>query len=245
MCQNHKITLMYNGAKYGGWQIQNNAVTVQEELQKAFSVILRQPITLIGASRTDAGVHALNYVANAYFDTELEERRILSGVNALLPEDIRVKCIERCDKDFHARYCAKSKTYIYMIDTSEYGDVFKKPYVWRFRYPLDFESMQKCTPYFLGLHDFSAFMSKGGQAKTFEREIYECSLTKQDDTILMKIRGNGFLYNMVRIIAGTLVSVGRGFLSWEEIPDIIRSGERKRAGITAPPEGLMLYDIEY
>ncbi len=245
MNQNYKITLMYNGAKYGGWQVQKNAKTIQEEAEKAFSTILRSDISLTGVSRTDAGVHALNYVANSFFDTDLEERRILAGVNAILPEDIRVKSIEKCDEDFHARYSAKSKTYVYMIDTSAYGDVFKKPYVWRFKYPLDFDSMQKCTGFFVGKHDFSAFMSKGGQAKTFEREIYECSLTKEDEIIKLKIRGNGFLYNMVRIIAGTLVSVGRGFIEWDKIPEIILSKERKNAGITAPPEGLTLYDIEY
>lgn len=245
MSNNYKITLMYNGAKYGGWQVQKNAVTIQEEAQKAFSTILRQPIELIGASRTDAGVHALNYVANAYFDTDYDEQRILSGVNAVLPEDIRVKSVKVCADDFHARYDAKSKTYIYQIDTSIYGDVFKKPYVWRFKYPLNVEKMMKCPKYFVGKHDFSAFMSKGGQAKTFEREIYECTLEKDGDTLIMKIRGNGFLYNMVRIIAGTLVSVGRGFIEPEELPGIIASKERKKAGITAPPEGLMLYEIEY
>ena len=223
MSQNHKITLMYNGARYGGWQIQKNAITVQEEVEKAFSTILRQPISVIGASRTDAGVHALNYVGNAFFDTDYEMTRILSGVNAVLPEDIRVKAIEPVPEDFHARYCAKSKTYVYQIDTSCYGDVFKKPYVWRFQYPLDIESMLECPKYFLGRHDFSAFMSKGGQAKTFEREIYDCTLTKDNDTLIMKIRGNGFLYNMVRIIAGTMVSVGRGFIRHEELPDIILS----------------------
>ena len=245
MSQNHKITLMYNGTRYGGWQIQKNAVTVQEEVEKAFSTILRQPVSLIGASRTDAGVHALNYVANAFFDTDYDETRILSGVNAVLPEDIRVKSVIPCAEDFHARYCAKSKTYIYQIDTSVYGDVFKKPYVWRFKYPLNVEEMMKCPQHFVGLHDFSAFMSKGGQAKTFEREIYDCTLTKDGDTLIMRIRGNGFLYNMVRIIAGTLVSVGRGFISANDLPEIILSKERKRAGITAPPEGLMLYEIEY
>ena len=245
MSQNHKITLMYNGAAYGGWQIQKNAVTVQEEVEKAFSTILRQPISIVGASRTDAGVHALNYVANAFFDTDYDVVRVISGVNAVLPEDIRVKSIENVSEEFHARYDAKSKTYIYQIDTSCYGDVFKKPYVWRFKYPLDIDSMMQCPKHFVGLHDFSAFMSKGGQAKTFEREIYECTLTKDGDTLIMKIRGNGFLYNMVRIIAGTMVSVGRGFISHEDIPDIIASKERKRAGITAPPEGLMLYQIDY
>ena len=163
----------------------------------------------------------------------------------ILPDSIKVKSIEKCDEDFHARYSAKSKTYVYKIDTSQYGDVFKKPYVWRFKYPLDFDAMQKATQFFVGKHDFSAFMSKGGQAKTFEREIFECSLTREGETLVMKIRGDGFLYNMVRIIAGTLVSVGRGYIELEDVPDIILSKSRKRAGITAPPEGLMLYDIEY
>ena len=193
MSQNHKITLMYNGSSFSGWQIQKNASTVQEEVEKAFSVILRNPVEMIGASRTDAGVHAMNYVAHSFFDTDMENQKILSGVNAILPDGIRVKSIENCDEDFHSRYSAKSKTYIYQIDISQYGDVFKKPYVWRFRYPLDYEQMEKCPKYFIGKHDFSAFMSKGGQAKTFERTIFDCSLKKEDDTIIMKIKGDGFL----------------------------------------------------
>lgn len=245
MSRNHKITLMYNGATFSGWQIQKNAVTVQEEVEKAFSVILRQPVEVVGASRTDAGVHAMNYVAHSFFDTDMDLERLMFGVNAILPEGIKVKSIEECDEEFHSRYSAKSKTYIYRIDVSKYGDVFKKPYVWRFRYPLDYAEMEKCPQHFLGKHDFSAFMSKGGQAKTFERTIYECDMTKEDDIITIKIRGDGFLYNMVRIIAGTILSVGRGYLKSGDIPDIILSKERKKAGITAPPEGLMLYEIEY
>lgn len=245
MSQNHKITLMYNGTEFSGWQIQKNATTVQEEVENAFATILRQPVEMVGVSRTDAGVHAMNYVAHSFFDTDIENDRLLLGVNAVLPEGIRVKSIENCDEEFHSRYSAKSKTYIYRIDTSPYGDVFKKPYVWRFRYPLDYEEMQKCPKHFLGKHDFSAFMSKGGQAKTFERTIYECELTKEDEIITLKIRGDGFLYNMVRIIAGTILSAGRGYLKADDIPDVILSKERKNAGITAPPEGLMLYEIEY
>ena len=231
MIRNHKITLMYNGAGFSGWQIQKNAVTVQEEVEKAFSVILRQPVEMVGASRTDAGVHAMNYVAHSFFDTDMDLERLMFGVNAILPEGIKVKNIEECSEEFHSRYSAKSKTYIYRIDVSKYGDVFKKPYVWRFRYPLDYEQMEKCPQHFLGKHDFSAFMSKGGQAKTFERTIYECNMTKEDDIITIKIRGDGFLYNMVRIIAGTILSVGRGYLNADDIPDIISSLERKRAGI--------------
>lgn len=245
MSQNHKITLMYNGAEFSGWQIQKNAVTVQEEVEKAFSVILRQPVEMVGASRTDAGVHAANYVAHSFFDTDIENERVMMGVNAILPDGIRVKSIEDCSETFHSRYSAKSKTYIYRIDISKHGDVFKRPYVWRFKYPLDYEEMSKCPQYFLGKHDFSAFMSKGGQAKTFERTIYECTLTNEDDIITMKIKGDGFLYNMVRIIAGTMLSVGKGYFKASDIAKIIESKERKNAGITAPPEGLMLYEIEY
>ncbi len=245
MSQNHKITLMYKGTDFSGWQIQKNARTIQEEVEKAFSVILRQKIEIVGASRTDAGVHAENYVAHSFFDTDIENERILLGVNAILPCDIKVKAIENCDDDFHSRYSAKSKTYIYRIDVSKHGDVFKMPYVWRYKYPLDYSEMEKCPKYFLGKHDFSAFMSKGGQAKTFERTIYECTLSKEDDIITMKIRGDGFLYNMVRIIAGTILSVGKGYLNARDIPEIILSKERKKSGITAPPEGLMLYEIEY
>lgn len=245
MTQNHKITLMYKGTEFSGWQIQKNAKTIQDEVEKAFSVILRQPIEMVGASRTDAGVHAENYVAHSFFDTDIDNERIQLGVNAILPDDIKIKAIENCDENFHSRYSAKSKTYIYRIDATKYGDVFKSPYVWRYKYPLDYKEMEKCPQYFLGKHDFSAFMSKGGQAKTFERTIYECSLIKENDIITMKIRGDGFLYNMVRIIAGTILSVGKGYFKASEIPDIILSKERKRAGITAPPEGLMLYEIEY
>ena len=245
MTQNHKITLMYKGTEFSGWQIQKNAKTIQDEVEKAFSVILRQPIEMVGASRTDAGVHAENYVAHSFFDTDIDNERIQLGVNAILPDAINIKAIENCDENFHARYSAKSTTYIYRIDATKYGDVFKSPYVWRYKYPLDYKEMEKCPQYFLGKHDFSAFMSKGGQAKTFERTIYECSLIKENDIITMKIRGDGFLYNMVRIIAGTILSVGKGYFKANEIPDIILSKERKRAGITAPPEGLMLYEIEY
>ena len=245
MNQNHKITLMYRGTSFSGWQIQKNARTVQEEVEKAFSVILRQPVEMIGASRTDAGVHADNYVAHSFFDTDIENERLLLGVNAVLPEDIKVKSIENCSDDFHSRYSAKSKTYVYRIDVSKYGNVFMRPYVWRFKYPLDYEEMKKCPKHFVGKHDFSAFMSQGGQAKTFERTIYDCTIKKENDIITIKVRGDGFLYNMVRIIAGTILSAGKGYIKASDIPDIILSKERKNAGITAPPEGLVLYEIEY
>lgn len=245
MRTNYKLHLMYDGTDFGGWQRQKNAVTVQGELEKALGVITRNEISVIGASRTDAGVHALDYVANVFLDTDKDMYSIWMGVNALLPDGIRLKSIEPCADEFHARYDAKHKTYVYHIDNSGYCDVFTKRYMWNYRYPLDYEKMKAAAGHFVGRHDFSAFMSQGGTAKTFVREIYSNDFEILGDKLRMTITGNGFLYNMVRIIAGTLVSVGRGDIAPEDIPRIIESKERKQAGITAPPEGLILYRITY
>ncbi|MBQ3226217.1 MAG: tRNA pseudouridine(38-40) synthase TruA [Clostridia bacterium] len=245
MKTNHKLHLMYDGTDFGGWQRQKNAVTVQGELERALSVITRNDISVIGVSRTDAGVHAYDYVANVFLDTDKDMYSLWAGVNALLPETIRLKSIEPCSEEFHARYDAKSKTYVYQIDNSGYCDVFTKRYMWNYRYPLDYEKMKQAAGHFVGEHDFSAFMSQGGTAKTFVREIYSNDFEILGDKLRMTITGNGFLYNMVRIIAGTLVSVGRGDIHPEDIPDIIASKERKKAGITAPPEGLILYRVTY
>ena len=245
MKKNYKLHIMYDGTDFGGWQRQKNAVTIQGELEKVISVITRNDASLIGASRTDAGVHAFDYVANVFLDTDKDLYSLWAGMNALLPETIRVKTIEPCADDFHARYDAKCKTYEYNIDNSGYGDVFSKRYMWNYRYPLDYEKMQRAALCFVGRHDFSAFMSQGGSAKTFVREIHENKLEISENKLRMTITGNGFLYNMVRIIAGTLVSVGRGDIEPEALPEIIAAGERKRAGITAPPEGLTLKKITY
>lgn len=245
MKTNHKLHLMYDGTDFGGWQRQKNAVTVQGELEKALSVITRNEISVTGVSRTDAGVHAYDYVANVFLDTDKDMYSLWAGVNALLPETIRLKSIEPCSEEFHARYDAKSKTYVYQIDNSGYCDVFTRRYMWKYRYPLDYDKMKQAAGYFVGEHDFSAFMSQGGTAKTFVREIYSNHFEIMGDKLRMTITGNGFLYNMVRIIAGTLVSVGRGDIRPEDIPEIIASKERKKAGITAPPEGLILYRVNY
>lgn len=245
MLKNYKLHIMYDGTDFGGWQRQKNAITVQGELEKAIGIITKNDVSLIGASRTDAGVHALDYVANVFLDTDKDMYTLWAGINALLPETIRLKTIEPCADQFHARYDAKCKTYVYNIDNTGYCDVFTRKYVWNYRYPLDYDRMARAASYFVGQHDFSAFMSQGGSAKTFVREIYENKFEVFDSKLRMTIIGNGFLYNMVRIIAGTLVSVGRADIAPEMIPDIIASKERKRAGITAPPEGLILKKITY
>ncbi len=245
MRKNYELHLLYDGTDFGGWQRQKNAVTVQGELEKALGIITKNEVSVIGASRTDAGVHAYDYVANVFLDTEKDLYSLWAGTNALLPDGIRLKTIAPCPDEFHARFDAKMKTYIYHIDNTGYGDVFTKRYMWNYRYPLDYQKMKEAAGYFVGKHDFSAFMSQGGTAKTFVREIYSNDFEILDHKLRMTITGNGFLYNMVRIIAGTLVSVGRGDIAPQEIPQIIAAKERKRAGITAPPEGLVLYRITY
>lgn len=242
---NYKLRLMYDGTRYAGWQRQQNANTIQGELEKALSVIARQAVSTTGVSRTDAGVHAADYTANVHLLNPIDEYKLFRGVNALLPKDIRLISATPCDEDFNARFGAIKKTYLYRIDTSPYGNVFYKNYAWHTPHTLDIDKMQKAADCFLGSHDFSGFMAQGGSSKTFTRTIMESFFTQEGSLLTYQITGNGFLYNMVRIIAGTLVFVGKGKISPEEIPDIIASKDRTRAGMTAPAHGLTLLRAYY
>lgn len=242
---NYKLTLMYEGTHYAGWQRQNNAHTVQGELESALSVILRQPVTTVGVSRTDAGVHAERFTANFHADAELEMYKLCRGVNALLAPDIRVTAAEPCADDFNARFDAKGKTYLYRIDPTPYGNPFYRHIAWHHPSQLNLCAMQKAAACFLGQHDFSAFMAQGGSSKTFTRSITESSVEEKDGLIQYRITGNGFLYNMVRIITGTLVWVGRGKIDAADIPSVIASKNRTHAGMTAPAEGLTLLGAYY
>lgn len=242
---NYALRLMYEGTHYAGWQRQQNAVTIQGELEKALSVITRKTLSVTGSSRTDAGVHAASYMANFHTDESLDTYRLCRGLNALLPRDIRVISAEPCREDFNARFDAVSKTYLYRIDMSLYGDVFYRNFAWHVPHNLDVNAMQKAADYFVGSHDFSAFMAQGSTAKTFTREIYESRLEQEGTILSYYITGNGFLYNMVRIITGTLVAVGKNKIPAEDIPAIITSCDRTRAGMTAPPQGLTLYKAKF
>ncbi|MBQ4517242.1 MAG: tRNA pseudouridine(38-40) synthase TruA [Clostridia bacterium] len=242
---NYKLRLMYDGTNYAGWQRQENARTIQGELEKALAVILRQPITLTGVSRTDAGVHAADFTANFHIDSTIETFKLCRGANALLPPDIRVTDAVPCSEDFSSRFDAVKKTYIYRIDCSPYGNAFYRNFAWHHPVPLDVEKMQTAASHFLGNHDFSGFMAQGGSSKTFTRHIMESEISRQGDLIEYRITGNGFLYNMVRIITGTLVWVGRNKIQSEDIPALILSKDRTRAGMTAPAKGLMLMQAYY
>ncbi len=242
---NYVLRLMYEGTLYAGWQRQQNAVTIQGELEKALAVITRKTLSVTGISRTDAGVHAACYVSNFHIEEPLDTYRLCRGLNALLPRDIRVISAEPCREDFNARFDAVSKTYLYRIDMSLYGNVFYRNFAWHVPHKLDVAAMQQAAGCFVGSHDFSAFMAQGSTAKTFTREIYESRIEQEGDMLSYYITGNGFLYNMVRIITGTLVAVGKNKIPKERIPSIIASGDRTLAGMTAPPQGLTLYKATY
>ncbi len=242
---NYRLELMYDGTHYAGWQKQNNAPTIQGELERALSVIVREAVSVTGVSRTDAGVHAQNFTANVNLPEDVMPYQLIRGVNALLPDDIRLMDAFPCHPNFNARFDAVKKTYIYRIDLSHYANVFYKNISWHHPAPLDVKKMKEAAAHFLGEHDFYGFMSQGGSSKTFTRMIYESSIDVKDNFLEYKITGNGFLYNMVRIITGTLVAVGKGKIKPEEIPEIIASRDRTRAGMTAPAKGLTLFRAYY
>ena len=242
---NYKLTLMYEGTNYAGWQRQNNAKTVQGELERALSVILREPVTTVGVSRTDAGVHAAGYTANFHTEAAPDLYKLCRGVNALLEADIRVTDAAPCPDAFSARFDALRKTYLYRIDTTPYGNPFYRRIAWHCPGTLNFAAMERAAACFLGRHDFSSFMAQGGSAKTFTREITESAVSQADGLVTYRITGNGFLYNMVRIITGTRVWVGRGYLNAADVPDIIAAKDRTRAGMTAPAKGLTLLGAQY
>lgn len=243
--RNIKLELRFDGAKYHGWQIQPNAVTVQDVVSQAVSKITKENIKVFGCSRTDSGVHANYYVASFKTQSGIPDENFPAAINSMLPDDIVCSGAKSMSEDFHAITSAKKKTYLYKIDNSKIRNPFMAKHVWHYKGKLDFESMCEAAEYFMGTHDFVAFAAAGFTAKTTERTIFKTELSKDGDIINFKITGDGFLYNMVRIITGTLLWVGIGKIKPEEIPDIIASKKREKAGITAPPDGLYLWEVEY
>jgi len=243
--RNIKLTIEYDGTNYHGWQIQDNAITVQQVIQEAVSKLTGEKCELIGSSRTDVGVHALGMAANFKTCSTIPGDRFSFALNNLLPNDIVIKKSEEVSPDFHARFSCTGKKYRYLIYNSPTPSALLRNRAFYVPKALCVEDMRKAAEYFLGEHDFSAFAAAGGSTKTFVRKISSVSLDKRDDCIQFEITGNGFLYNMVRIIAGTLVDVGMGKISPDAIPKIIESGNRKMAGRTAPAHGLYLVEVYY
>jgi tRNA pseudouridine38-40 synthase len=240
-----KLEIAYDGTAYCGWQLQPGKPTVERALNKALSDLLGEEIAVIGASRTDSGVHALGNVA--VFDTEnrIAVEKIRGAVNQRLPEDIRVQSSEEVALDFHPRRVASVKTYEYRILNRKIALPTQRLYTTFIYYDLDVTLMQEAAKYFLGEHDFKSFCSIKTQALDTIRTIHQMDINKTGDIISITISGNGFLYNMVRIIVGTLLKVGRGTYPPEKILDILAGRDRSLAGPTALAEGLMLVKIDY
>ena len=241
--RNIKLVLQYDGTAYHGWQIQENAVTIQEIIENAICKITGEKVSVKGCGRTDSGVHAKGYVCNFYTDSKIPSEKFPFAINAQLPKDIICIDAEDEDENFHSKSSAVKKRYTYYICNSSFPDIFT--HSWHYKYPLDVEKMKQAAKHFEGTHDFIGFASSGFTVKTTVRTIYSLEIEKKDNLIKIDVTGNGFLYNMVRIITGTLVFAGSGKISPEEIPDIIESKDRNRAGITAPAEGLYLSEVYY
>ncbi len=242
---NIRIWLKYDGTDFHGYQVQKNGFTVQEALENAISKITGEKISITGCSRTDAGVHAYMYAANFFSETKIPMDKMPLAINTALPDSIRVYKAELTEDSFHATYSAKEKTYEYTIDTNIIADPFLKRYAWHFSYDLDIGKMKEGAQFLIGKHDFSAFMASGAQVKTTVRTVKNIEITEKDKIITLKITADGFLYNMVRIITGTLAYCGIGKIVPSDVKVILDSKKRALGGITAPPEGLKLISIVY
>lgn len=240
-----KLTIAYDGTNYCGWQIQPNGITVEEVLNKALKKLTGEDILVIGASRTDSGVHALGNVAVFDTETTIPADRIAMALNQRLPEDIVITKSEEVPLDFHPRYCNCSKTYEYHIINTRIPDPTRRLTNYFVSYELNPDNMRKAASYLVGEHDFVSFCNVRTDVENTVRTITALDILQDGDEITIRITGNGFLYNMVRIIVGTLIRVGRGFYEPEKVKEILEAKDRKAAGVTAPAHGLMLVEIRY
>lgn len=241
-----RLTVAYDGTNYHGWQVQNNGITIESELNRCLTDLLREPIEVIGASRTDSGVHALGNIA--VFDTtsRIPAEKISYALNQRLPEDIRVQRSEQVADDWHPRKCASRKTYEYRIYRAEFPMPVKRLYSLFTYHDLDVSRMQEAAAYLEGEHDFKSFCQTGAQVETTVRTLYSVEVEEQgENDLVIRVCGNGFLYNMVRIIAGTLLEIGQGKKDPMDIFAILEVKDRSAAGPTAPAHGLTLMKYEF
>lgn len=240
-----KLEIAYDGTHYCGWQIQPNGVTVEEVINKRLSELLGENIVVIGASRTDSGVHAMGNVAVFDTETKIPPEKISYALNQRLPEDIIIQNSCEVSLDFHPRHCNSVKTYEYTILNRRFNIPTQRLYSHFLYLPLDMEKMQIAGRYLTGEHDFKSFCSSRSQVTDTVRTIYTLEISKSTNEINIQISGNGFLYNMVRIIVGTLIKVGLGVYPPEYVREILLAKDRMKAGPKAPARGLKLISIEY
>ncbi len=243
--RNVQIIVEYDGSAYCGWQRQQNGTTVQQCLEEALFRLTGEAIRLTAAGRTDAGVHACAQSANFFTQCTIPTRRMPYALNSVLPEDIVVTAAYERAETFSSRFSAREKTYVYKILNRPLPSALQRKYVYFYPMLLDIEKMRRAARHFIGEHDFVAFMATGSQSKTTVRQLYTLQVEKKEDLIEITVCGNGFLYNMVRIIAGTLLYVGNGKIEPEVVKSIIARKDRTLAGATLPPQGLYLKEVVY
>lgn len=240
-----KLVVAYDGTAYHGWQIQPGAPTIEGELNRCLSELLQEKIQVIGASRTDSGVHALCNVAVFDTSTRIPPEKISYALNQRLPEDIRIQSSEKAADDFYPRHCDSRKTYEYRILNRAFPLPTRRLYAHFTYVPLDVEQMRQAAAYLIGEHDFKSFCAPAAVVESTVRRIYDLTVEKSGDEIIIRVCGNGFLYNMVRIIAGTLMEIGRGNRKPEQMKEILALRDRQAAGPTASACGLTLVKYEF
>ncbi len=245
MERNIKLIIEYDGTNYNGWQSQMNGTAIQDIVEGALFQLTGEKVKLTGSGRTDSGVHAYGQVANFFSTSSIPAEKFSFALNTILPKDIIIKKSREVGSEFHARFSAKGKKYRYLIYNSTHPSALLRNRTFHVFYNLNIAAMKEASSDFIGTYNFEGFMAKGSQVKNTVRTIRETSLVKRDEIIQIEITGDGFLYNMVRIIVGTLIDVGIGRIKTQDISNIIRSCDRKLAGRTAPPQGLYLVEVYY
>lgn len=243
--RNIKLIIEYDGTDYHGWQYQPNARTIQGVMEERIGRIVNGKVTLSASGRTDAGVHALNQVANFRTESKVSWEALHRGLNALLPSGIVVKEVSEVDLDFHSRYSAKGKVYIYQILNRPYPSALLNRFSWHIRHPLYLERMNGAAAHIVGEHDFSSFRASSCGAPHPVKTVNSALFRQEGDLLVFEIEATGFLHHMVRNIVGSLVDVGMGRRTPEWFKELLHSRDRKLAGVTAPPQGLFLKDVKY
>jgi tRNA pseudouridine38-40 synthase len=244
--RNLKLVLEYDGARYHGWQRQQNAPTIQEAIETALTRLIGEAVRVMGSGRTDAGVHALGQVANFFTASRLPLSAFINGLNSLLPPDIAVLEAVEAAQDFHARKSARAKTYAYHLLNRPSRSPLGRARTWWIAQPLDLAVMEIAAQALIGEHDFSAFQASGASVKNPVRIVTRAQWERQPpDLLIFTITATGFLRGMVRSLVGTMVEIGKGKRPASDLAELLQTGERRRAGPTAPPQGLFLVDVEY
>lgn len=243
--KNIKLTIEFEGTNYAGWQRQKNAITVQQKLEETVRKLTGEKIEITGSSRTDAGVHARGFAASFLTNSTIPPYSFREALNSMLPEDIVILQSEQVSEEFHARYSCTGKRYSYTILNRPQPSALERNYVYHYKRELDVEAMKKACKFYIGRHDFYAFRSTGSSVKTSTRNVRKAWIDKTGEKLIFYVEADGFLYNMVRIMAGTLIDVGIGKIFPEDIGEIIKSKDRNRAGNTAPASGLCLEAVYY